>query len=119
LNRRVLIVSEDLRLARGLNHLLSGEPVEQIQMRSGQACMDLIVNTLVDIVVIDDRLADMQAVDLVKSVKSARPDINVILAAFKHSIQQEIEARQEGASYCAVGSNRYNALYQFLLQATG
>lgn len=118
LNRRVLIVSEDLRLTRGLTHLLSGEPVEQIQVRSGQACLDLIVNTHVDVAVIDDRLPDMQVVDLVKNVKSTEPDINVILAASKHSIQQEIEARRGGACYCTIGPNEYDALYRFLLQAT-
>ena len=87
-------------------------------MRSGQACLDMIVSTPVDIAVIDDRLQDMQAVDLIRNIKSTVPDIIVILATFKHSIQQEIEARRTGASYCIIGPGEYDTLCQFLLQAT-
>lgn len=78
----------------------------------------MIVCTSVDIAVIDDRLQDMQAVDLIKNIKSTVPDILVILAAYKHSIQQEIEARRAGACYCIIGPGEYDTLYQFLLQAT-
>ena len=118
MDRRILIVSEDPQLAWDVKNLLSGEPVEQTQVRSGQACLDMIVSTPVEIAVIDDRLQDMQAVDLVRNIKSTVPDIIVILATFKHSIQQEIEARRAGASYCIIGLGEYDTLYQFLLQAT-
>ena len=118
MDRRILIVSEDPRLAWDVKNLLSGEPVEQTQVRSGQACLNMIVCTSVDIAVIDDRLQDMQAVDLIKNIKSTVPDILVILAAYKHSIQQEIEARRAGACYCIIVPGEYDTLYQFLLQAT-
>ncbi len=117
MNRRILIVSEDSRLAWDVKNLLSGEPVEQTEVRSGQACLDMIVSTPVEIVVIDDRLQDMQAVDLIRHIKSTVPDIIVILGAYKHSIQDEIEARRAGASYCIIGPGEYDTLYQFLLQA--
>ena len=118
MDRRILIVSEDPQLAWDVKNLLSGESVEQTQVRSGQACLDMIVSTPVEIVVIDDRLQDMQAVDLIKNIKSTVPDIIVILGAYKHSIQQEIEARRVGAFYCIIGPGEYDTLYQFLLQAT-
>lgn len=118
MDRRILIVSEDSQLVWDVKNLLSGEPVEQTQVRSGQACLDMIVSTPVDIAVIDDRLQDMQAVDLIRNIKSTVPDIIVILATFKHSIQQEIEARRTGASYCIIGPGEYDTLCQFLLQAT-
>ena len=112
-----MIVSEDSQLVWDVKNLLSGEPVEQTQVRSGQACLDMIVSTPVEIVVIDDRLQDMQAVDLIRNIKSTVPDIIVILGAYKHSIQQEIEARRTGAFYCVIGPGEYDTLYQFLLQA--
>lgn len=118
MDRRILIVSEDSQLVWDVKNLLSGEPVEQTQVRSGQACLDMIMSTLVDIAVIDDSLQDMQAVDIIRNIKSTVPDIIVILAAYKHSIQQEIEARRAGASYCIIGPGEYDTLYQFLLQAT-
>ena len=118
MDRRILIVSEDSQLAWDVKNLLSGEAVEQTQVRSGQACLDMIVSTPVEIAVIDDRLQDMQAVDLIKNIKSIVPDIIAILAAYKHSIQQEIEARRAGAFYCVISSGEYDTLYQFLLQAT-
>ena len=118
MDRRILIVSEDPRLVGDVKNLLSGEPVEQTQVRSGQACLDMIVSTPVDIAVIDNRLQDMQAVDLIRNIKSTVPDIIVILATFKHSIQQEIEARRAGASYCIIGPGEYDTLCQFLLQTT-
>ena len=118
MDRRILIISEDSQLAWDVKNLLSGEPVEQTQVRSGQACLDMIVSTPVEIVVIDDRLQDMQAVDLIRNIKSTVPDIIVILTAYKHSIQDEIEARRTGASYCIIGPGEYEILYQFLLQAT-
>lgn len=118
MDRRILIVSEDSQLVWDVKNLLSGEPVEQTQVRSGQACLDMIVSTPVDIAVIDNRLQDMQAVDLIRNIKSTVPDIIVILAAYKHSIQQEIEARRAGAFYCIIGPGEYDTLYQFLLQAT-
>lgn len=117
MDRRILIVSEDSQLTWDVKNLLSGEPVEQTQVRSGQACLDMIVSTPVEIVVIDDRLQDMQAVDLIKNIKSTVPDTIVILGAYKHSIQQEIEARRVGAFYCIIGPGEYDTLYQFLLQA--
>ena len=112
-----MIVSEDPQLAWDVKNLLSGEPVEQTQVRSGQACLDIIVSTPVEIVVIDDRLQDMQAVDLIRNIKSTVPDIIVILAAYKHSIQQETDVRRVGAFYCLIGPGEYDTLYQFLLQA--
>lgn len=112
-----MIASEDSQLVWDVKNLLSGEPVEQTQVRSGQAGLDMIVSNPVEIVVIDDRLQDMQAVDLIKNIKSTVPDIIVILAAYKHSIQREIEARRTGAFYCIIGSGEYDTLYQFLLQA--
>lgn len=118
MDRRILIVSEDPQLAWDVKNLLSGEPVEQTQVRSGQACLDMIVSTPVEIAVIDDRLQDMQAVDLIRNIKSTVPDIIVILGTYKHSIQQEIEARRVGAFYCIIGPGEYDTLYQFLLQAT-
>ena len=118
MDRRILIVSEDPQMVWDVKNLLSGESVEQTQVRSGQACLDMIVSTPVEIVVIDDRLQDMQAVDLIKNIKSTVPDIIVILGAYKHSIQQEIEARRVGAFYCIIGPGEYDTLYQFLLQAT-
>lgn len=118
MDRRILIVSEDPQLAWGVKNLLSGEPVEQTEVRSGQACLDMIMSTPVEIAVIDDRLQDMQAVDLIRNIKSTVPDIIVILGAYKHSIQREIEARRTGAFYCVIGPGEYDTLYQFLLQAT-
>ena len=118
MDRRLLIVSEDSQLVWDVKNLLSGEPVEQTQVRSGQACLDMIVSTPVEIAVIDDRLQDMQAVDLIRNIKSTVPDIIVILGAYKHSIQREIEVRRTGAFYCVIGPGEYDTLYQFLLQAT-
>ena len=118
MDRRILIVSEDPQLAWDVKNLLSGEPVEQTQVRSGQACLDMIMSTPVEIAVIDDRLQDMQAVDLIRNIKSTVPDIIIILGAYKHSIQREIEVRGTGAFYCVIGPGEYDTLYQFLLQAT-
>ncbi len=105
-SKKILIVGNDLKLARSITELLGEEKTNIVNTEQGSIALEKIKNEFFDLVILDFNLPDMNAIELLKraneeNTKTLPP---VIIYTGRDLTRKEYESTQRYASSVIVKS---------------
>lgn len=96
--RRVLIVDDDQFLAETLSDILSQEVSEVQTCRTGAEALEAVRVHPYGIALVDVRLPDMGGIELLRRLREAAPDLDIVIVTGNASVHSAIEAMNQGAT---------------------
>jgi len=96
-DHKVLVVEDDAGLREALVDTLSLAGYQCIESDSGEAALLQLKNHSVDIVVSDVQMGGMSGLSLLKSIKSQQVNLPVLLMTAYGTIDDAVQAMQDGA----------------------
>ena len=93
----VLVIEDDASLGDALHTILTGEGYRVSCSRRGDEGCRRAIDDNTDLVVTDLRLPGMGGLDIVRSIRSARPNLPIILMTAHDSPESVIESTRAGA----------------------
>lgn len=94
---KILIVDDDPRIPFMLRHLLKIKGHEGVPAESGLKALDLIKQSVFDLVITDLRMPNMNGMEFLQKVKELNPSLPVILVTAFASKETTIESVKFGA----------------------
>jgi two-component system, NarL family, response regulator LiaR len=104
---RILIVEDDPLMQLGLQHALSRHPNFEVvgQESAGDAGVDLVLKLRPDIVIMDIGLPRLNGIVATQQIKSACPEIRIVVLTSHATERETILALANGAdAYCIKGA---------------
>lgn len=95
--KKILLIDDEDKLRLLLARIISAEGYEVYQAANVKSGIQMIQNLEIDIVLSDVRLPDGNGVELVKTIKTLRPAIEVIIMTAFGKIADGIQAMKNGA----------------------
>lgn len=93
----ILIIDDEIKLLKLLGMILSQENFNVKEASTARSAMTMLEQYEFDVVLSDVRLPDAFGVDLVKSVKSKYPQLEIILMTAFGNITDAVQAMKNGA----------------------
>ena len=97
MSRTILVVDDEKHIRDGLVLALQMEGYEGLQAEDGQQAWQLITEKSIDLVITDLRMPKMSGLDLLKKIYSTYPTIPVIVLTGHGTIEEAVDAMQNGA----------------------
>ncbi len=94
---RILIVDDEPAMRRSLTIMLRREEYTVLDQVDGQAALDHLARDPVDLVIVDLRMDGLSGIDVLRLVKQAHPDVEVIVMTAYGTIATAVEAMRLGA----------------------
>jgi DNA-binding response OmpR family regulator len=94
---RVLLVEDDLSIARSLDTALSHEGFTVDAVATGEAALFLVSRTSVDVVILDIGLPDMDGLSVLKKIREHDKSLPVLLLTARDRIEDKVEGLDRGA----------------------
>jgi len=94
----VLLVEDEMNVAKGLEMVLREEGYEVDLADTGQKALDKFRANGFDLLVADLRLPDMDGMDVVQHVREERPRTNVVIITGYPSVSSAVQAVKMGVS---------------------
>src|SRR5258708_18019564 len=117
---RVLVIDDNLDLASNLADILEGARELEVEVRSvqeGQSGIAAAVNDGFDVAIVDVKLPDTSGVDLIRPLRAASPDGEIILITGFATVDAAISALRAGAFAFVLKSFRPEELISTVEQA--
>jgi two-component system NtrC family response regulator len=93
----ILIIDDEIKLLKLLGMILSQEDFNVKQASTARSAMTMLEQYEFDVVLSDVRLPDAFGVDLVRSVKTKYPHLEIILMTAFGNITDAVQAMKNGA----------------------
>ena len=93
----ILIMEDELSVAKGLEMVLTEEGYMVDLAMTGQSAINSLKNKDFDMLIADLRLPDIDGMEVIKQVKTIRPDTGVIVITGYSTVPSAIEAMRLGA----------------------
>jgi len=93
----VLIVDDEPVILKVWTVMLRRDEFEVATCGSGQDALQALQLHKIDVIVTDVMMPGIDGLELLKRVKTARPEVEVIVMTGKGSIQDAVRAMREGA----------------------
>lgn len=93
----ILVVDDDIAMCDYLVDLLSDEGFDVQKAVNGEAALTKVEEELFDLAIMDMKMKGVHGLDLMKTIKSARPGIIVIMITAFGTIETAVEAMKLGA----------------------
>ena len=94
---KILIVDDEVRILILLQSLLKANGYETVTAKDGNEALEIIRKGGIDLVITDLRMAPMDGLKLIGSVKALQPKLPVILLTAYASVETAIDAMKCGA----------------------
>lgn len=94
---KVLVVDDDPLILKVWRVILRSDEFEVTVCANGQEALQALAASKIDVVVTDVMMPGIDGMELLRRVKQARPEIEVIVMTAKASIQDAVKAMREGA----------------------
>lgn len=95
--RSLLLVDDDPNILEVLDARFSAAGFRLFKATSGQAALEIIQNTDIDLIVSDIKMPQMSGLELFNELQTAKPDIPVIFLTAHGTIPEAVEAVLSGA----------------------
>jgi NADH-quinone oxidoreductase subunit E len=95
---QILIMEDELSVAKGLELVLSEEGFTVDLAMTGRSALDSFDQKTFDLLIADLRLPDIDGMDVIKEVKQRRPDTGVIVITGYSTVTSAVEAMKLGAA---------------------
>jgi DNA-binding NtrC family response regulator len=96
-NGRILIVDDEEIVIRSCQRVLAGGPYDIDVARDGRAALEKVNENEYDVLVLDIKMPRMDGIEVLRRVKEARPEIDVIMITGLHDISTAVQAMKLGA----------------------
>jgi len=93
----ILLVDDDERLCKAVSKVLTAEGHRVVCAGSGAEGMDLLQGQPIALVVSDLFLPDLDGIALLKAVRAAQPEVEVVMITGHGSVEKAVEAMRLGA----------------------
>lgn len=93
----ILLMEDELHVAKGLQMVLAEEGYDVDVAMTGQSALEKFYGKSFDLLVADLKLPDMNGLDVIRHVKSAKPETEVIVITGYASVASAVEAMKIGA----------------------
>ena len=97
-NSKILVVEDDAGLREALVDTLQLAGYQVVEADSGEKALLVLKQQSVDLVVSDVQMGGMSGLSLLKSIKSANPSLPVLLMTSYGTIDDAVQAMQDGAA---------------------
>jgi len=94
---RVLVVDDERKMRRVLQILLEQMGLESVAAENGEAALESMNQEKVDLVLTDLKMPALNGIDLLKRIRTAEPDLPVIVLTAHGTVQTAVEAMKHGA----------------------
>jgi DNA-binding NtrC family response regulator len=94
---KILIVDDELIMRESLAGWLERDGYEVIKAESGEECLELLLQTRFDILLVDIKMEGMSGLEVLKHIKENDPDVAIVMITAYGSISTAIEAMKNGA----------------------
>ena len=94
---RILIVDDEEIVRRSCQRILRGDDYQIDIARDGLAALGLVNENDYDVLILDIKMPKMDGIEVLRRVKEARPDIDVIMITGLHDIGTAVHAMKLGA----------------------
>lgn len=96
-SRKVLVV-DDERIIRDACRMVLADKGMAVQVcGSGSECLDAAAEDRIDVILLDMRLPDISGLEVLKTIRKARPDIYIVIITGYSTVQNAIDAMKLGA----------------------
>lgn len=95
---RILVMEDDLNIARGLATVLGDEEYSVRVAGDGQSAIDAFKEEDFDLLIADIRLPDMNGLDVIKQVRHHSPDTKIIVITGFVSTSVAVDAMHNGVT---------------------
>lgn len=101
MNRRasILVVDDEPHSLFGISEILSEEGFHTITAENGKEALERFKTNSIDLVITDEKMPDLNGMDLLIEIKKINPDVPVILVTAFGSVSMAVEALKMGAYY--------------------
>ncbi len=98
MNQTVLVVDDEERIRSSLRGILSDEGFRVVDTGRAPAVMDLIALERPALVLLDVWMPEMDGIELLREIKTRRPEVEVIMLSGHANIQSAVAATRLGAA---------------------
>ena len=109
----ILVIDDDPNALFGISQLLMDEGYGVISANNGREALEVLKNSLIDVVVTDEKMPDLTGMELLSQVQQGENKPPVILITAYGSVSLAVEALKKGAFYF-FEKPIFNNLDQFL-----
>jgi two-component system, NtrC family, nitrogen regulation response regulator NtrX len=93
----VLIVDDEPGIVQSLNGILSDEGFEVLSAGGGRKALEIIKETIPDIVLLDIWMPDIDGIETLKNIRELYPSLQVIMISGHGTIETAVKATKLGA----------------------
>ncbi len=97
MNQHILIVDDERSIRRSLKGILDDEGFRTVEAESGEDALRLVASSRPALVLLDIWLQGMDGMEVLKEIKSAHPDLPVIMISGHATISSAVQATRLGA----------------------
>jgi len=94
---RLLVVDDEKGALDSLIDIFHAENFDVVAAESAEAALEIFRAQDFDVVLTDLRMGDLDGMDLLKAIKTFRPDVEVVIMTAFGTIEKAVEAMREGA----------------------
>lgn len=94
---RILVIDDDLSICKGCQLTLSGKDRTVHICTTGSAGMKAVERNTYDLILLDMKLPDLEGMEILKAVREAKADTQVIVMTGYSSVQNAVDAMKSGA----------------------
>lgn len=94
---KILLMEDEVNVARGLKMIFNGEGYEVDVATTGQSALDQFQQKTFDVLVADLRLPDLDGLEVIKQVKERQPETEVVVITGYPSVATAVESMKRGA----------------------
>jgi DNA-binding NtrC family response regulator len=95
-SHHILLVEDELNVAKGLEMVLSDEGYGVKTAPTGRTALNMFMGNGFDLVVSDLRLPDIDGLEVIKNIKEQRPEVKVIIITGYPSVSSAVDAVRIG-----------------------
>lgn len=97
-NARILVMEDDLNIAKGLEMILTGDNYSVRVANNGQSALDAFKEEDFDLLIADIRLPDMNGMDVIKQVRRHTPETKIVVITGFVSTSVAVDAMNTGVA---------------------
>ena len=97
-NARILVMEDDLNIAKGLEMILTDDNYSVRVANNGQSALDAFKEEDFDLLIADIRLPDMNGMDVIKQVRRHTPETKIVVITGFVSTSVAVDAMNTGVA---------------------
>lgn len=97
-NEKLLIVDDEKNMRTVLRRALSAEGYEVFEAATGKEALDVLTDVMPDLIVMDQKMPEMDGLTALKRVKRLLPSLPVVILTAHGNVQSAVEAVRAGAT---------------------